>query len=83
VIYDDKYNLFVIDLVTYRGIIIDKYVTWNRKVNPLDRNECISDTRHVKFRIDDFDLTVEEYVLSHYLTDFYKLLSIYRGELLK
>jgi hypothetical protein len=83
VIYDDRYNLFVIDLVTYRGIVIDKYVTWNRKVHPLDRNECIADTHSVKFRKDDFDLTVEEYVLTGYLTDFYKLLSIYRGELLK
>jgi len=83
VIYDDRHNLFVIDLVTYRGTIIDKYVTWNRKVNPLDRNECIADVQTVKFKVDDFDLTVKEYVLSRYLTDFYKLLSIYREELLR
>jgi hypothetical protein len=83
VIYDDRHNLFVIDLVTYKGIIIDKYVTWNRKVNPLDRNECIADVTTIQFRIDDFNLTVEEYVLSRYLTDYYKLLSIYREELLK
>jgi len=82
VIYDDRHNLFVIDLVTYKGTIIDKYVSWNRRVNPLDRTECIIDVHTVKFKIEDLELTVKEYVLTRYLTDFYKLLSIYKEEIL-
>jgi hypothetical protein len=81
IIYDDKQNLFVVDLVSFHGLIIDKYVTWKRKVNPLDRNECITDTTTVKFDISGVQLTVKEYVLSYYLINFYKLLSIYRDSL--
>jgi len=82
VIYDDKHNLFVVDLITYKGVIIDKYVTWNRKVNPLDRAECIIDTKTIKFVVNGVALTVEEYMATKYFTDFYKLLGIYRGELI-
>jgi len=83
IIYDDKHSIFAIDLFNYRPIIIDKFATWRRNLNALDRTECIDDTITVQFNINGVNLTVKEYALVEYLIDFYKVLKIYRGDLMK
>lgn len=79
VIFDDKYNVFVIDINSYKGFIADKLTVQKHRYIMLDRSECIQDTETVKFKLGDVTLTVKQYVQIKYLIEFYKLALIYEN----
>ena len=79
IIYDDKHNVFVVDLTSYRGAVYSKLAVQKQKYQPIERSECVNDTVEVKFNVDGVVLTVKQYVYSRYLIELFKLIRIFQN----
>jgi len=77
VIFSDRRLAFIIDLINGKPIVTSKVGLHNKRSDPYDINECIKESKEVRFNFRGITITVMDFVMHHYLIPYYKLLAIF------
>jgi hypothetical protein len=77
VIFSDRRLAFIIDLINGKPEVTSKVGLHNKRSDPYDINECIKDSKEVKFNFRGIKITVMDFVMHHYFIPYYKLLAIF------